>query len=66
MAWIWRYEDADGQALDGLEPEAFTSRGDAESWIGEAWRDLAEDGVHQVTLLDGDRVVFGPMRLSED
>lgn len=65
MAWTWRYEDAQGQPLDELEPETFTSRGDAESWIGEAWRDLADDGVAQVTLLDGDRAVYGPMSLSE-
>lgn len=65
MAWMWRYEDAQGQVLDEPESETFTSRGDAESWIGEAWRDLSDDGVAQVTLLDGDRVVFGPMSLSE-
>ena len=31
----------------------FPSQSDAESWIGEVWRDLLEDGVDQVTPLRG-------------
>ena len=41
----------------------FPSQSDAESWIGEVWRDLLEDGVEQVTLFEGDREVYGPMSL---
>jgi hypothetical protein len=41
----------------------FSSQADAESWVGEIWSDLAELGVDAVTLLEADRVVYGPMSL---
>jgi hypothetical protein len=31
--------------------------------VGEAWQDLLEDGVDQVTLFEADREVYGPMSL---
>jgi hypothetical protein len=43
--------------------DSFPSQGDAETWIGETWRDLLNVGVTQVTLLDGGRKVYGPMGL---
>ncbi len=64
MAWTWRYEAADGTTVDGPAAETFPNQSDAESWLGEAWRELLEAGVHQVTLLDGDRKVYGPMGLN--
>lgn len=66
MAWTWRYETADGGEIVAPEgtAESFPSQADAESWIGEQWRDLLGSGVHQVVLLDGDRRVYGPMGLS--
>jgi cation transport ATPase len=54
--------DLDTSSLTG-EP-TFPAQGDAESWLGEAWRDLAEAGVAQVTLFENDREVYGPMSLS--
>jgi hypothetical protein len=66
VAWTWRYEAADGTEVSpsGAPPsEAFSTRSDAESWMGERWRELLDAGVRQVTLLDGDRVVYGPMGL---
>ena len=44
--------------------ESFPNQSDAESWIGETWRDLLEAGVHQVVLYEGDRRVYGPMGLN--
>ena len=41
----------------------FASQADAESWVGEIWSDLAEAGVDAVTLLEHERVVYGPMSL---
>jgi hypothetical protein len=41
----------------------FASQADAESWVGEIWSDLAELGVDAVSLLEADRVVYGPMSL---
>lgn len=64
MAWTWRFEKADGVRVDPpVQPEDFTTQGDAESWIGENWRELAASGVNQVVLLEDDREVYGPMSL---
>ena len=68
MAWTWRYEDPSGSPGVPLDTapaaEPFPSQADAESWIGENWRELLAGGVAQVTLLEGDREVYGPMGLS--
>ncbi|MGI8721788.1 MAG: hypothetical protein ACR2JG_06120 [Geodermatophilaceae bacterium] len=64
MDWTWRYEDEEGATLDAPEPEAFESRSDAESWLGENFAELAEDGVVAVTLFDGETKIYGPMSLA--
>jgi hypothetical protein len=67
--WRWRFEDASGAEVrlpeDGATGGAggFPSQSDAESWVGEVWQDLLEDGVDQVTLFEADREVYGPMSL---
>ena len=64
--WWWRLEDADGGEVsvpDELSGQRFTSQADAESWVGEIWSDLAAEGVDQVTLVEHERVVYGPMSL---
>jgi hypothetical protein len=58
-------ESADGTTLAEPASPAHANQSDAESWIGEQWRGLADAGVAQVTLFDGDRKVYGPMPLSE-
>jgi hypothetical protein len=35
-----------------VEPEEFTTQGDAESWIGEVWKELLDGGAEQVTLFE--------------
>jgi hypothetical protein len=65
MSWQWRFETTDGSALDEPASPPHANQSDAESWLGEQWRDLAADGVAQVTLFEGDRKVYGPMPLSE-
>ena len=64
--WWWRLEDASGEAVEvaGLDDQRFSTQGDAESWVGETWPDLAEHGVAAVTLFEHDRRVYGPMSLS--
>jgi len=67
-SWRWRFEDASGAEVgaDGGTASGvtgFPSQSDAESWIGEVWRDLLDDGVEQVTLFEGDREIYGPMSL---
>ena len=68
MAWTWRYEDSSGATVQPSDdaPAAgdFPSQADAESWIGENWRELLAAGVHPVTLLEDDHEVYGPMGLS--
>jgi hypothetical protein len=62
MAWTWTFEpDSPGAE----NPGDFASQSDAESWLGEAWRTLAEAGVTGVTLLRDGEKVYGPMPLSE-
>ncbi|MFL1381284.1 MULTISPECIES: hypothetical protein [unclassified Nocardiopsis] len=60
MAWTWRYHEADGaDPLAGdLPAESFTSRGDAESWLGENWGELTEGGVDRVVLLEDGKEVY--------
>lgn len=53
MAWTWRFETAEGAETNpAVQPEEFTTQGDAESWIGEVWKELLEGGVEQVKLSD--------------
>ncbi len=42
---------------------AFSTQSEAESWLGEMWLELLDDGVDAVTLLEGDTPVYGPMSL---
>lgn len=65
MAWKWRYENESGAAVPG-QPEHsqdFPTQSDAETWIGESWRELLDGGVDQVSLLEEERMVYGPMSL---
>ena len=50
--FTWRFEAADGTPLPAREdPGSFPSKADAETWVGESWRDLLAQGVEQVSLL---------------
>jgi hypothetical protein len=68
-SWHWRFEDESDAEVTAPEGSTaataggFPSQSDAESWIGEVWRDLVDDGVDQVRLFEGDREVYGPMSL---
>lgn len=57
MAWSWRYEGADGAPVTG-PAETFASQADAESWIGQTWRDLAGSGVATVALVEEERIEY--------
>ena len=63
--WWWRLEDAAGAEVSvaSVPTQEFPSQGDAESWVGEMWRDLLDGGAVAVTLFEGDRKVYGPMSL---
>ena len=64
--WWWRLEDAEGSPVEveGYTGARFLNQGDAESWVGEIWAELAGHGVAAVTLFEHDRQVYGPMSLS--
>ena len=63
--WRWRLEDASGAEVTvaDVPVEEFPSQSDAESWVGEVWRELLEGGADAVTLFEADREVYGPMSL---
>lgn len=64
MAWSWRGAGAgaDLASVAGLD-ETFGTQADAEAWLTASYEDLVDAGVDEVTLLEEDRVVYGPMSL---
>ena len=70
MTWSWRYLKSDGSNEDpgselAVAGSSFPSQSDAESWVGEVWRTLADEGVDAVVLYEEERLVYGPMSLHE-
>ena len=63
--WTWVYHDAASATirLAELPSPDFQCQADAEPWVGENWRALLAEGVDSVSLLEGDRTVYGPMSL---
>lgn len=57
MTWTWRYEDADGGPVAGPE-ESFTSQADAESWLGQTWREIVAAGAATAVLVEDERVEY--------
>lgn len=68
MAWHWVCLDTDGEELtepaEGIR-SGFLTQGDAETWLGDNWRDLVQDGVVAVSLFEDRRHVYGPMSLED-
>jgi hypothetical protein len=64
MSWTWVVENDAAQAVSlDHEIPSFSSQSDAESWLGEVWRELVDAGASQVTLVEDGRRVYGPMSL---
>jgi hypothetical protein len=69
MGWTWQLETREGApSVDALEvgaqpADGFPSQAEAETWVGEVWRDLLAEGVDAVTLFEDGRRVYGPMSL---
>ena len=59
--WTWSYLDADARAITGqsLLTTGFPSQSEAESWLGEQWRELTDVGVGSVSLVHEGTVVYG-------
>lgn len=64
LDWHWVADQRSGAppALD----ERFPTQGEAETWLGETYPDLLDDGVRAVSLYQADRRVYGPMRLEAE
>ena len=52
-AWSWTWLRADGAAAATPVSPAFTSRFDAEVWLGQAWHGLAAQGIAAALLTRG-------------
>ena len=50
--WEWRLEDGSGMVLDRPMSPVFDARYDAEEWLGDHWRLLADQGVRRALLLN--------------
>jgi len=60
MGWTWTYSsenDADLSPTAGTREE-FPSQADAESWLGENFRALLDEGVDNVTLLEDGAIAY--------
>ncbi|WP_026929997.1 hypothetical protein [Glycomyces tenuis] len=57
MTWTWQIEDADGNALEVPDTD-LGSQGDAESWLGERWRDFVADGATTAVLQEDGRTIY--------
>ncbi|MCL1841971.1 MAG: hypothetical protein FWF75_09575 [Propionibacteriaceae bacterium] len=60
MSFTWTFEpEWDESALADLDLDrGFDTREDAQEWLSQAWADLADAGVTDVTLLDGTMPVY--------
>jgi hypothetical protein len=58
MVFHWRFTPPGAAPDDPPSPSSFSSQSDAESWLGENWRELAATGVESVTLVDGQSVLY--------
>jgi hypothetical protein len=69
MGWTWELTSEAGalgeEALAvGAQPaDGFPNQAEAETWVGEVWRELLEAGVDAVVLFEDGRRVYGPMSL---
>ena len=72
MSWYWQAElgpeaEATTDDLAGAGVgQGFDDQASAEGWLTQAYPLLADLGVAQVTLFEEDRLVYGPMSLSEE
>jgi hypothetical protein len=70
VSWTWRLESADGtdisEKVSGVSASGHPNQSDAESWLGENWRELADAGVARASLFEDERQVYGPMPLTEN
>lgn len=54
VSWTWEWLGRDGSVSDGPLSPVFTTRFDAELWLGQVWRRRAADGLSAARLTRGD------------
>ena len=62
--WEWELVDAAGARLDPSLSPVFTTQYDAEEWLGERWKVLAEQGAVEARLLHDGDPASAPLPLS--
>lgn len=63
MAWTWQLESNDSKDLSAIDVPEFEDQGEAETWIGDRWQELLEQGVDSVTLVEDGEVIYTGMSL---
>lgn len=66
MGWTWQMHSssaAEPPAEAEQPADGFPSQAEAETWVGEVWRDLLAGGIDAVSLFEDGRKVYGPMSL---
>jgi len=58
MSWTWHFTDATGDPVEAPEGGDHSNQGDAESWLGEIWRGVAEQGAVMAILKEDDRTEY--------
>ena len=60
--WSWLYLDAHGNTMagEGLAGGGFPTQSDAESYLGESWRELRDAGGGAGTRRENHTLVYGP------
>lgn len=61
--WLWRFADEAGGVLDRPLSPSFSSRFDAEAWLGEHWRQLSAQLVASAQLIGAGDPVGRPVVL---
>ena len=64
--WVAELDTDAAQRLGGersYRSPDFPTQAEAEAWLTESYEDLVDDGLDEVTLVEGDRVVYAPMSL---
>jgi hypothetical protein len=54
--WLWAPRDRDGDGVAATP--SFSSQAEAETWLGDHWRSLADAGATSVTLMRDAAVVY--------
>ena len=61
--WTWQ-PTPEGPESSGVTLPSFATRSDAETWLGEHYLELLDQGVTAVSLMEQGREAYGPMELA--